>query len=157
MADLDRGERTSGVYISNFEETAQAKIDESGLLQVSAPPPVTPPGKTSVIKSGYGDVSGRSFEDETFVIPNGETLILSYFAGGGHPGTSDYSVIELWDCPNGSVDGSSIIIEAAFTPGNVRAQLNEEFFGDGTRAIVLRRKRLNAGTHLLYGKFTGYY
>ena len=50
-----------------------------------------------------------------------------------------------------------ILIDVGFTPNDTRSDLNSEFDGDGTASIILRRKRLNAGTVLLYGKWAGYY
>lgn len=128
-----------------------------GRLPVSVPPPSAPEDKTAVRQTGYGDVSGSSYIDTTYVIPNGETFTLTYFASGGPPGTSDYSAIELWYCPDGIVNGNAELLDVGFTPNDTRSQLDTDFIGNGTRSIVLRRKRLNAGTLLIYGRFEGYY
>lgn len=131
-----------------------ADIDTSGRLRVVVEPPTVPPNTAAAGVTAYNTMSGS--QDDTFVIPNGETLFLQTFSAGGEEVT-DGNSIELWHDPNGNGSGMTII-DVIFANG-VSAQhiLNDNFLGDGIAAIRLRRNRLSGGSGLIFGRWEGYY
>lgn len=146
-------EGVAGVIIQD-DEGDIADVTPNGRLKVSQEPPSPPIGTTGVIQTEYGSVS--VFDDDEYLIPNGETLILQRFSGGGQE-VNFGNVIELWYDPNG--DGTAMeIIDAIFCSGTSdQHDLNESFIGDGTRKIRMRRKRLSGGSVDLFGRWEGYY
>jgi len=134
-----------------------AKVNESGYLYVTAPPDVTPPGKTEVFRNARGDVNGSSYSDDVYVIPNGVTLNLSHFEGG-FKGSSYDSCVTLYYTPNGSVDSSAIILAHGYcASSNYQKTLTDVFTGNGTRAIIARRERLDGTKKEGYFMWKGWY
>jgi len=131
-----------------------ANITANGRLKVSQEPPTPPSGMTAVIKTEYGNVIGR--DDNVYVIPNGETLVLQRLNGGGEQ-AKDGSVIELWYDPNGDTTGMTII-DVIFCNGvSNQHDLNTAYVGNGIRAIRMRRQRLSGGSRRLFSRWEGYY
>lgn len=148
-------EGTLGVILVD-EDGDKADITPNGRLKVSQEPPTPPEGTISVNQVEYGIVS--DFDDDVFIIPSesGEVLTLQRFSGGGEEANKG-NVIELWYDPNG--DGTNMeIIDVIFANATSNIHdLNQEFTGDGTKAIRMRRKRLSGGGVLLFGRWEGYY
>jgi len=144
---------TIGVIIKDTEGHL-ADVTENGRLKVSQEPPVPPVGTTGIVITEYGNVAVE--DDVEYLIPNGETLTLQRFSGGGEQ-TNGGNVIELWYDPNGNGVGMQII-DAIFCDGSSdQHDLNEEYIGDGTKKIRMRRKRLSGGAVALFGRWEGYY
>ena len=123
-------------------------------IPVSVPPPPPPEGTTPVTRTAYNSVSGSS--DDIYSIPNGETLTIQRLSAGAESINSG-NVIELWDDPNGNLTGMSII-DVIFADGaSDQHDINQDFVGDGTRRIVMRRLRLSGGNASIFGKWSGYY
>lgn len=131
-----------------------ADITVAGRLKVSQEPPVAPEDTTSIKKEDYGNVSNK--DDLTWIIPNGETLILQRLSGGGEQGNAG-SVIELWYDPNGNGVGMTIIDAIHVNGTSDQHDLNDTFLGDGTKSIRMRRKRYSGGAKELFGRWEGYY
>lgn len=130
-----------------------AKITASGDLRVVTPPPETPVDGTRVDQVAYSDVSNTS--DTVFVIPSGEVLTIQRVAGGA-ASSNGGSVIELWYDSLGT-GVSMVIIAVVFANGSGGYQaLQQEYTGDGTKRIVLRRRRLDGGAKLMFARWEGY-
>lgn len=131
-----------------------AKVSESGRQLIDTSPPAPPADTTSVVVTEYGNVSTN--DDYDFLIPNGETLKIQRFSGGAEPG--DGSVVELWHDPNGTKIGM-IIIDTIFSNGHSdQHDLNEQYIGNGTRRIIMRRKALGSSSaREMFGRWEGYY
>ena len=130
-------------------------VTATGRLLVSQEPPVAPPGTDGVIKTVYGNVTG--FDDEEYLIPSGETLQIQKFSGGGEQDSSFGSAIELWYDPNGNGVGMSII-DVLFCNGTSdQHDLNDNFTGDGTKKLRMRRIRFSGGSKVIFGRWEGYY
>jgi len=142
-----------GVIIQDADGD-KADVTPNGRLKVSQEPPAPPVGTTGIVQTEYGDVD--TYDDIEYTIPDGETLVLQRFSGGGEQ-TNGGNVIELWYDPNGNGINMEII-DAIFCDGSSdQHDLNDEFVGNGTRKIRLRRKRLSGGAVALFGRWEGYY
>ena len=130
-----------------------ATVTTAGQLLVSTPPPVAPSGTTPVVQSVFDGVSNQS--ELVYVIPDGELLSIVRLRG-----TIESSVgsgqVELIYRPTG-LPASDVLLEVGIGNGNnFQFDLAEEFLGDGTAQIVLRRTNSGGGTLLIYGKWDGY-
>lgn len=125
----------------------------SGRISVSPTPPATPPTATSVIITQSSDVSGTI--DHVYTITSGKTLQLNLFSAGAEASVSG-AVCKLYYDPNG--DGSALtLIEAIYENGATsQVTLDEQYTGDGTRAIRLRRTNLTGGSVEITAKWVGY-
>ena len=142
------------VFILTDADGDVADVTSNGRLLVSQEPPTPPPDTTSVKQTEYGNVSVE--DDNEYTIPNGETIIIQRLSAGAEQGQGG-NVIELWYDPNGNkVDMQ--IIDVIFSNGDSdQHDLNDEYTGDGTRRIVMRRRRLSGGANLIFSRWEGYY
>ena len=133
----------------------EADVTPDGRLQVSTQPPPAPEGTIAVYEYEYGNVSNT--HDNVYVIPNGETLKLTRLSGGAECDSDAGSSIELYYDPNGDGTGMTLI-DLIFASGNSdQHDLDQEYVGDGTKSIRLRRRRFSGGSKAIYGGWRGYY
>lgn len=128
-------------------------------LKIALSPPAPPAGQTAVNVSAVDLVSGTSFSDTVYVIPNGKTLTIQSFSGGAEASTGNSdgaSKVELWSDPNGNGTGMTLIRVAYAANSNFDFVLNRVFVGDGTAAIRLRRTRLDSGNREVAAFWDGY-
>ena len=155
MADLSYEDSSMLVEIGDESSGFSAEVDSSGRLKViaSTAPPVTPPAATEVTQTAYSSMSGT--QDTLYTITNGTTLTITQLQGGAEA-DSDGTVIELYEDPN--VDLSVLnVITVIFASGVSNSiPLADDFTGDGTRRILLRRRRLTGGSNEVFGRWTGY-
>jgi hypothetical protein len=156
------GERMS---LKNPNDTVISGVDTDGVrrqvlltadrrLSVSLPPPTSPPDATAIDRTDYNDVTTTS--DNTWTIPNGETVVIQRLSAGSEVGNGG-SVVELWYDPLGT-GVNMTIIDAIHCDGNAsQHDLNESYLGDGTKAIRMRRKRYGGGGVEIFGRWEGYY
>lgn len=138
-------------------EALVAKVNESGYLYTVTPPPATPPGKTEVFRNARGSVGGSTIVNDTYVIPNGVTLNLTHFEGGFQGATYD-SCVSLYYAPNGVVDASAVILAHGYcASSNYQKSLSDIYVGNGTRAIIARRQRLDGVAKDGYFMWKGWY
>jgi hypothetical protein len=146
----------SDVNISDFETpNNKARVNAAGQLQVSSPPPSTPGGKTGVTRLEYSSVSGSV--DNVYIIPNGETLTVQRLSAGAEEDNTAGNVIELWYDPLGTGIDMTIIAVLFVNSSSAFLELDEDYTGNGTRTIRLRRRRLGGGAKLIFAKWEGYY
>ncbi|RLI54447.1 MAG: hypothetical protein DRP09_13060 [Candidatus Thorarchaeota archaeon] len=131
-----------------------AEITADGRLKVSQEPPSAPPDTTSVSRVQYSSVTGTS--DDVYTIPSGEELRIQRFAAGAEH-SRDGSVVELWYDPNGNGTGMTIIDVLFVSGSSNQHDLNAVFTGNGTRAIRMRRRRLDGGARRIFARWEGYY
>jgi len=133
-----------------------AGITATKRLLVSQEPPEPPEGTTAVVRTKYDDVAASN--DDVYLIPNGETLIIQRFSAGGAE-VNGGSVVELWYDPlNTGLEADMTIIDVIFVNGSGgQHDLNERYVGDGTKVVRMRRKRLSGGSAKLFGRWEGYY
>ena len=139
--------------IKLWDGTNTVQVDTTGRVVISTQS-LIPIGTTEVSNIYYSSMAGTV--DSFYVIPNGVTLRLTKFAAGAEDPASG-NVIELYYALNGTTVGIQII-DAIFSSGNSNQHdLNKSYIGNGTRAILLRRRRLSGGAKEIFGKWEGYY
>jgi hypothetical protein len=132
----------------------EARFTASGRLKIDTSPPDAPIDTTAVTITEYDNVSGS--DDNVYVIPSGETLVIQRFSAGAEVDSTAGNVIELWFDVNG--DGSVLeIIDTIFASGTSdQHDLRSEFAGDGIAAIRMRRQRFSGGSKQIFGRWEGY-
>lgn len=147
-------EQNAGITIVDGSNPAiKASVDSSGRLLVSTPPPIPPADTTPVIITAFGTVSGNV--DSPYTITNGKTLVIGRLLAGSEEATKACRVT-LYENPNG--DGVTLsLIATLYTNGNSdKFDLSQNFQGDGTRKIILRRTNLGGGSKEVFARFEGY-
>jgi len=142
------GEDSNGIF-----QNISANSD--GSLNTVPTVPDTPSGSTEVIREEFSDISTTSGTDNVYTITNGTTLTITAFAAGAEDETGG-SVIELFDDPNGDL---SVLnrISTLFTNGtSMQIIIAEDFDGDGTRRIVLRRRGYTANAREIFAQWRGF-
>lgn len=139
-----------------------ATVTASGELRVK-PSVDAPAGTTPVNVSVLSSVTGTV--DNTYIIPNGETLILLSFQCGSEGSFAGSkarnSKVELYYAPDGTVNVNAQLLALKYL-SNSNAEVSfsvqeTSFLGDGTAAIILRRVRLDGGVDEMFGRWGGYY
>ena len=132
-----------------------AEITAAGRLKIDTSPPDAPVDTTPVTVTEFDNVNGT--DDNVFVIPNGETLVIQRFSAGAEIDTTAGSVIELLLDEDGT--GTTLsIIDVIFASGNGdQHDLRETVIGDGSRAIRMRRRRFGGGAKEMFGRWEGYF
>jgi len=126
---------------------------EGDRLRVVSPPPAAPPGTSLSSASIDGTQTGAT--DFVFVIPSGSTMTLQQLTGGAANSVSGGKV-ELFFDPAGTGIGMSTI-EKIFCNGiTIAIVLGDEFVGNGTRAIRMRRTNLSGGALDMFARWRGY-
>jgi hypothetical protein len=140
-------------------------VDASGRLLVALPPPSPPAGTTEVKQTEFNDVGGNRADYDYYLIPAGETLRIQKLLGSSEDRSKE-TYVALWLDNNGDTPSFSQkdghpnwnLISMAFTNiSNVNFDLNEEIIGDGIKRIVLHRRRMDAGSRLVFARWQGYY
>ena len=150
---------SSFIQISGIDENGLVRkvvTTHTGRLLVSQEPPSAPPETTSIKQTEYGLVSGS--HDNVYVIPNGETFILQRFMAGSIEAAIGGSSVELWYDPDGDAGVNMEIIDVLFVNGTSDFHdLHEDYIGDGTKRIIMRRNKIGGGSTTIFGRWEGYY
>lgn len=147
--------------------TQIAKVDPSGRLQVATPTPTPPPTTDPISQSADGNLSNNATSNIFYTITNSKTLVIQRFLASGEGGAQDGWFFELYYDPNGvgsansSVQGSWVLISFIVIQENGSSDFfdtpPDEYIGDGTGRIVLRRvRRGGGGAKRGFIQFTGY-
>ncbi len=138
-----------------WDGTNIAEITAAGRLKIDTSPPDAPVDTTPVTVTEFDSVSGT--DDNIFVIPTGETLVIQRFSAGAEIDTTAGSVIELLLDEDGT--GATLsIIDVIFASGSGdQHDLRETITGDGSRAIRMRRRRFGGGAKEMFGRWEGYF
>ena len=149
-------------FLANYAPTANGlekqAVNISNTLEnpvsIVQVPAVVPGGGTKVSQAKYDSVS--SDNDDTYVIPNGETLVIQSFSGGCEF-KSQGSAIELWYDPNGNGSGMTIIDVIHVNGSSEQHSIYAQYEGNGTRKIRIRRRPYGGGSREVFGRWEGYY
>ena len=130
----------------------KANVDSSGRLQISQQVQA-PVGTTAISRTRFDGVS--TTHDYLYTITNGKSLTITRFSGGCESSTNG-SDIELYEDPNGDLSVLNII-DVIFVSGiSGQHDLLATFIGNGTRRILMRRKRLDGGAKSMFGRWEGF-
>ncbi len=139
-----------------WDGTNIASITSVGRIKIDSSPPDAPPETTPVEITEYSNVSGS--DDNIFIIPNGDTLVIQRFSAGAETDSTAGNVIELWSDPDGDGGANMEIIDTIFASGSSdQHDLRSTFLGDGTHAIRMRRLRFSGGAKQIFGRWEGYH
>lgn len=130
-------------------------INNNGSLNVVASFPEAPAGTTPVIISAFGDIDSTSGVDAYYTITNGKTLVIQYFLAGAEYDSAG-SVVELFYDPNGDLSSLTRISTIFVNAASDSAPVNQEFIGNGTRRIVMRKRGYTATAREIFGQWQGY-
>lgn len=131
-----------------------ASVDGANRLVVTANATIVPPASVAVEQAALSDLT--TTDDTVYVIPNGKILTITRFAGGSEGNSGKVSKSSLYYDPNG--DGSSLtLIRTMYLSGtNYEFGLDYKATGDGTRAIRMRRERLDGAADEVAAFWSGY-
>ena len=107
-----------------------ASIDSSGRLAVSSNI-VNPPATTPVTLVYQNTISVT--QDNTYLIPNGQNLVIQRFAAGSEgSGATKSSKAEIFYDPNGTGTGMTLLRAIYLSDNNEEFSLDRTFTGNGT-------------------------
>ena len=128
----------------------------NGRIPIDASPPDAPVDTTSIVVTEFGNVS--TSDDNTFLIPDGDILVIQRFSAGAEIDSTAGSVVELFHDPDGDGGTNMEIIDVIFASGTSdQHDLRSEFLGDGTALIRMRRLRFSGGSKQIFGRWEGYH
>jgi len=131
----------------------QVRVLESGGILVESASLTTPPDTTAVRRVAFSGVSTQS--DDIYTITSGKTLVIQRFSAAIESSTAG-SIVELYEDPNGDLsvlNAIEILIESG---GSAQVSINDQFIGNGTRRIVMRRRRFDGGSRTIFARWEGY-
>lgn len=132
-----------------------ANFTADGRLKVAQEPPVPPPATTPVEIGGI-EIVGNTPVDTVHVIGSGKTLVIQNLSGGAAPIGSG-SKVELYDDPNGTGTGMTLLRVAYVTGASFSLDLSRELGpGNGTHAVRLRRTSLGGPSREIAAFMAGY-
>ena len=132
----------------------EVATNSQGRLLISQEPPGTPFGAVAVGETSFGNINGTI--DTPFTITNGKKLTITRFVAGAESDSTAGNVIELFEDPNGDLSVLNVL-DVIFASGlSDQHDLNAEFIGDGTKRILLRRRRLSGGSKEVFGRWEGF-
>lgn len=125
---------------------------------ISTVPLVTPPaptGATGVIRDDFSDVADTSGVDITYTVTDLKTLTIQVLVAGAET-TTGGSIVELFEDPSGT--GSPLIrISSLFVNGQSdNAPVHQDFIGNGTRRIILRRRGYSGSAREMFAQWIGF-
>jgi len=125
---------------------------------INTVPLVTPPapsGATTVIRDDFSDVASTAGVDINYIITNLQTLTIQTLIAGAET-TVGGSIVELFEDPTGT--GTPLTrISSLFVSGQSdNAPVNQEFIGDGTRRIILRRRGYSGSAREMFAQWIGF-
>jgi len=145
--DLGGGKRGIDVKLETVSLVGPAgdyaELGEDGRLHVTTAPPIAIDGFTTIREILYQAVGGYNYADKTYVIPNTKKLYITKIVVTGEEASSSGG---LYYCPNGIMDENAYLIAGMyFCGGMVDRDVDFDFTGDGTAAILARITRRSKG------------
>ena len=143
--------------ITDAGSTLNIGATDDNRLKVATPTPAAPTGTTAVSQYADGDVGANATSQLNYTIPNGDTLHIQRLTMGGEASVSGGRVILLYR-PNGSgsSSGEEVLGFGYISGGNFQSDLDGEFTGNGTRAVVLQRINNGGTTIRMTALWVGY-
>lgn len=147
---------TSGVTVVDTEHGTKLHISDQGRIEVIVVPAEAPADTLAISTSAFGDVASTSGVDFPYTITAGSTLTIQEFTAGAEYDSAG-SVVELYWDPAGDMGSQARRIEVLFVnAASANVPIAEDFVGDGTARIVLRRRGFTAVAREMFGRWKGY-
>jgi hypothetical protein len=129
-------------------------VDSANRLVVSANATIVPAASVAVEQSDVSDLTGT--DDLVYVIPSGKKLTISRFAGGAEGNSGKVSKVSLFYDPLGTGSGMDTIRLMYLSGNNWEFGLDYQVTGDGTKAIRMRRERLDGASDEVAAFWSGF-
>lgn len=152
MADKSR-KGDFEVRLVDKDSQIPVKIDGNGRLLVSQEQSA-PPASDSIQQVVKGNISGET--DSFYTITNGKTLTITLFQAGAQEVVSGGSKVEIYEDVNGNLSVLTLIAVLYVNGNSAQVNVNQEFIGDGTNRIVLRRTTFGGGSREVFGRWSGF-
>lgn len=117
--------------------------------------PPAPANTTPVNISAFGQVASTSGVDTYYTITNAKTLTIQTFLAGAEE-TTGGSIVSLFYDPNGNLSVLTRISSLFVNGVSDNAPVAQNFVGNGTRRIVLRRRGYTTSSREMFGQWIGY-
>lgn len=131
-----------------------AAVDASNRLLVNPTSFAVPVNTVPVNVEAVSDVP--VLEDTLYVVPAGKTLTISRFAGGSEGNSGKKSKVTLYYDPSGVGDALELLRTMYVGGNNYEFGLDVKIDGDGTKAVRLRRERLDGSADEIAGFWSGF-
>lgn len=129
------------------------RLDTAGRLLVSSDI-ATPVDTVAVSQTARSSISSSS--DTIYTITNGKTLVIQLFEAGAEANSIGGSQVLLFEDPNGDLSVLNLISAIYVNGSSFQNSVTDEFVGNGTRRIVMRRNPLAGGSREIYGRWKGF-
>lgn len=152
MADIPR-KGDQEVRIVDFDSQIPVKVDSNGRLLVSFEQSA-PPASDSIQQIVSSNISSSS--DTIYAITSGKTLTITLFQSGAQEIVSGGSKTTLFEDPNGDLSVLTLVAVLYVNGNSAQVNVNQEFVGNGTRRIVMRRDTFGGGSREVFGRWSGF-
>jgi hypothetical protein len=155
MADITNNQKNT-VGIENITSGNDLVVNIDGSLNVV--PLVNPPAPANTVAvtiTGFGDVASTSGEDVFHTITNTKILTVQSLIAGSEESTGG-SVVELFYDPNANLTGMTRVSTIFVNGTSDNTPVQQNFTGNGTRRMVLRRRGFSGSAREMFAQFIGY-
>lgn len=121
-------------------------------------PLVTPPapfGAVDISQTAFNGVTSTAGVDLYYTITNTKTLMIQTLIAGSEE-TQGGAVVELFYDPNANLTGMTRLSTLFINGSSDNTPINQDFVGNGTRRIVLRRRGYTASNREMFAQWLGY-
>jgi len=142
--------------IVNTTTGNQLAIETNGSIKViPLETPPAPSGALSVINTAFGIVASVAGSDTYYTITNGKILTVQTLLAGAEA-TTGGSIVELFYDPNANLTGMTRISTIFIDGASDNAPVYQDFTGNGTRRMVLRRRGYTSAGREMFAQWIGY-
>lgn len=144
------------IIVDKDDDTIGLTVNSDGSINtVPQLSPDAPTGTTQVVQETFSDVASTAGVDLNYVIPNGETLTIQLLVAGAEESTGG-SVVELFYDPNGDLSVLTRISTLFVNGQSDNTPVNQEFVGNGTRRIVVRKRGYSSAAREMFAQWIGF-
>lgn len=161
IADGAVASGTQGLLATGIDEQGYARViltNMAGVVYVSLSQ-VVPPTATPVRRFASGTIGGNTTLEDVYTIPNGVTLTIQTFGGGGGAvgNATASSRCTLIERPTG-LPASDVLHDVGYVDGNnFESTVGLVFVGNGVRQIVAQRVNDQGVASAMTVRWQGYY
>jgi hypothetical protein len=128
-------------------------VGDDGTLPVTVVTGSAPPATVPVKITAKTNMSGTV--DTLYTITSGTVLTIQTLSAGAETSNSGH-IIELFEDPNGDLSVLNVIEDIYVNGSSDQKTIGENFVGDGTRRILLRRRAFGGGSNDVTGIWQGF-
>lgn len=156
MADIPLDEVREIIIRAGTTSNNELEVNTDGSVNVvPLLNPPAPANTTAVTTSAFGDVSNTSGDDTYYTITNTKVLTIQTLVAGSEE-TTGGAIVELFYDPNANLTGMTRISTLFVNGTSDNTPVGQNFTGNGTRRIVLRRRSYSSSAREMFGQWIGY-